>query len=86
MSFDEIIAELERQTADADRNAGIALGDALFNELLRRSLIRDEAFSWLGTGAFPLRVAAFEQSHAVVRGLGLGPRDFQVGGREVFRA
>ena len=86
MDFDRIIKDLERQADQAGPKVAIAVGDNLFDELVRRKLIRDEEFSVLGTGFFSEQVAAFKETHLVYRKCDLGPRDFQVGGGNIFRA
>lgn len=87
MKPDDIIAELERQVGAAPENYGVVLGDELFRELRERGEITVERFTaWGLPDAWPIDQDAYKTSHAAWRRIDMGPWDFQVAGREVYRA
>lgn len=86
MGNDDVVNELQKQIAVVGQNIGVRLGLALGAELIRRGLLTNEKFGYLGTEFGLTEVQAFQRTHAAFPAWDLGDWDFQVGGHPVFRA
>lgn len=62
-----------------DRRVGIRFGQNAFSGFVRRGWIEEQTFTAFGTGAFPIRLKAYDETHFVAPDFAIDDDQVEIG-------